>query len=419
MGAERCEVVVNAGPGFGRPPYFTATRRGVWGDDARSLCCDSEAMGPDPDIYNIKHGFERLDTLGHQLRNSVDLELLRHARRALLPLPLIDRPQRLSSDVFPPFRERPAHAMVGKRVAVVVSGGGGAAVAVIGAARAFEEAGIEPTLICGCSGGGLFSSLWAAGLSAQEMADFVLSWEPERYLDPQWLRFPRFALTALRGFSGAMKGAAVERLFNERFDSLAAGELPIPLATIVYNTDLGLIEYFGTHATPEVPIGRLIRITIALPPFIEAVEVRGHLYVDGGVVELLPIQPVLDHGPFDHAFGINFMLPERLTPDDITGWHTKPMGIVRASRELQQAYQVEFARRAKRELGDALTIIDAADPHLCRGGWLIDLFIDRSRWPELIRTGYERTSAALEPLRRRPTSSGNGSILSSPAPAIR
>jgi Patatin-like phospholipase len=150
-------------------------------------------MGPDPDIYNIKHGFERLDVLGQQLRNSVDLGLLRHARRALLPLPVIDRGQRPSSDVFTPFRKRRVPEMAGTRVAVVASGGGGAAVAVIGAARAFEEAGLEPELICGCSGGGLFSSLWAAGLSAQEMAEFVLSWEPERYLDPQWLRLPRFA----------------------------------------------------------------------------------------------------------------------------------------------------------------------------------------------------------------------------------
>jgi len=234
-------------------------------------------------------------------------------------------------------------------------------------------------------------------------------------LDPQWLRLPRFVLTALRGFSGVMKGEAVEHLFDDRFGSLAVGELPIPLATIVYNTDLGLIEYLGTHTTPEVPLGRVVRITVALPPFIEAVDVRGHLYVDGGVVELLPIQPVLDHGPFDHVFGLNFMLPERLAPDDITGWHRKPMGIVLASRELQQAYHVEFARRAQRELGDALTIIDAADPRLCRGGWLMDLFIDRSRWPELIRTGYERTTTALQRLRRPPSRSINGSIPGSPA----
>jgi NTE family protein len=358
-------------------------------------------MGPDPDIYNVKAGFEALDAAAKRLRNSIDPQLLRHARRAFLRLPLIDRPRKLPSDVFPPLRRRPAAALHGKRIAVVVSGGAGAAVAVIGAARAFEEAGLEPELISGCSGGGMFASLWAAGLSAQEMAEFVLAWEPERYLDVQWRRLPGFALTALRGFSGALKGEAVEQLFDERFGGLTAGELPIPLATIVYNTDLGLVEYFGTHTTPELRIGRLVRITIALPPLIQAVEVRGHLYVDGGVVELLPIQPVLDNGPFDQVFGLNFMLPEGLAPDDITGWHRQPMGLVRATRELQQAYQVEFARRAQRQLGDALTIIDAADPRLCRGAWLYDLFIDRSRWPELIRAGYERTTRALAPMRSR------------------
>ena len=357
-------------------------------------------MGPDPDIYNVKRALEQLDDAGQRLRASFDLDLLRHARRALLPLPLIDRPQTLSSDVFPPFRRQPLGAVASGRVAVVASGGAGAAVSLIGAARAFEEAGLEPELISACSGGGMFGSLWAAGLSAQEMADFVLSWKPEQYLDPHWLRLPVFALELLRGFSGAMKGEAVERLFNERFGGLTAGELPIPLATIVYNTDLGLTEYFGTHTTPEVPLGRLVRITIALPVFIESVEVRGHLYVDGGLIELLPTQPVIEHGPFDHVFGINFMLPKGLQPDDITGWQKKPMGIVLASRELQQAYHVEFARRARRELGDTLTMIDAADPGLCRGAWLYDLFIDRSRWPELIRTGYEQTTQALAPMRR-------------------
>ena len=94
------------------------------------------------------------------------------------------------------------------------------------------------------------------------------------------------------------------------------------------------------------------------------------------------------------------MLPEGLQPDDLTGWQERPLGIVRASRQLQQAYHVEFARRARRELGDALTIIDAADPHLCRGAWLYDLFIDRSSWPELIRIGYERTTRALAPMRQ-------------------
>ena len=385
-----------------QPSYFPAASPAFCSDGGRLPSWHARTIGPDPDIYNVKHGFEWLDTAGQRLRQSVDLELLRHARRALLPLPLVDRPETLPTDIFPPFRRRPANALKGKRVAVVASGGAGAAVALIGAARAFEEAEIEPELICGCSGGGMFGSLWAAGLTAQEMADFVLSWRPEDYLDAQWLRLPLFALQALRGFTGAMKGEAVERLFDERFGGLTAGQFPIPLSTIVYNTDLGLTEYFGTHDTPDLPIGRLVRITIALPVFIESVHVGEHLYVDGGLIELLPTQPTIQHGPFDHVFGINFMLPEGLEPEDISGWHRKPFGLVLASRELQQAYHVEFARRARRELGDTLTIIDAADPRLCRGAWLYDLFIDRSGWPELIREGYRRTNAALAPMRRRP-----------------
>ena len=200
---------------------------------------------------------------------------------------------------------------------------------------------------------------------------------------------------ALRGFTGVMKGEAVERLFDERFGGLTAGDLPIPLATIVYNTDLGLTEYFwhphdaggadralGAHNDRAARLHRVGRG--ARTPVRRRRPYRAQ-----------PTQPAIEHGPFDHVFGLNFMLPEGLQPDDLTGWQERPMGIVRASRQLQQAYHVEFARRAERQLGDALTIIDAADPRLCRGAWLYDLFIDRSSWPELIRIGYERTTRAL------------------------
>jgi hypothetical protein len=55
----------------------------------------------------------------------------------------------------------------------------------------------------------------------------------------------------------------------------------------------------------------------------------------------------------------------------------------------------------RRQLGDTLTVIDAADHRLLRGPSFYDLFIDRSRWPELIREGY--TARA-----RRSTRSGRG-----------
>jgi NTE family protein len=353
----------------------------------------------DLDLYNVLLGFgwtrERLELL----KATLDPSFLPRARRALFPLPLVDRPPRPGASVLAPYKPRPLKAFNGKRVAVIAGGGAGACVSLIGARRAFEEAGIEPELITACSGGTIWGSMWAAGLSAREMEEFSLSWQLEDYLDIQWRKVPRYALSLLRNFTGLAKGEAIERTFDERFGALRAGDFDIPLMSIVFDMDRGRVEYFGSLSKPQLTIGRLVRIAIALPVFIEAVPVDGHLYVDGGIIDLLPAEPILADGGFDHVFALNFMLPPQLEPPDITGWPAKRLGILEASRQAEQGFQVEIAQRMKRELGDQLTVIDAADHRLLRGPTFYDIFIDRSRWPQIIRAGYERTSQALDALR--------------------
>ena len=321
------------------------------------------------------------------------------ARRALFPLPLVDRPQDVDANLFPSLQRRPISGLKRQRVALIAGGGAGACVSLIGVRRAFEEAAIEPELITACSGGTIWGSMWAAGLSAQQMAEFSLAWRLEDYLDIQWAKAPRYAMAALKGFTGLAKGEAIERTFVERFGSLRTGDLRIPLTSIVYDMDRGVVDYFGSASKPDLTVGRLVRIAIALPVLIESVEVDGHLYVDGGIIELLPAEPILRDGGFDRVFAVNFMLPPQLQPEDITGWQDTRMGILTASRQAEQGVQLEFAHRLQASLGSSLTIIDACDHRLLRGPAFYDLFIDRSRWPELIREGYDRTSQALDALR--------------------
>jgi len=123
-----------------------------------------------------------------------------------------------------------------------------------------------------------------------------------------------------------------------------------------------------------------VRIDIAPPLFIESVDVHGHLYLDGGIIDLFRAEPVITDPSIDHAFGINFMLPKRFRAEDITGWQTHRMGVLRASRQLQR-YNLELARRSERQLGERLTLIDPIDYRLLRGISFFDLFIDRRRWP--------------------------------------
>ncbi len=357
----------------------------------------------DLDLYNVLLGFGWARERGELIEATIDPRFLLRARRALFPLPIVDRPKVVdAADVLPPFRRRPVTAFEGKRVALIAGGGAGACVSLVGVRRAFEEAGVEPALMTACSGGTIWGSMWAAGMSAEQMTEFSLSWHLEDYLDIQWAKVPRYAVAALKGFTGLAKGEAIERTFNERFGSLKVGDLRIPLASIVYDMDRGSVDYFGSASKPDLTVGRLVRIAIALPVLIESVEVDGHLYVDGGIIELFPAEPILRDGGFDHVFGVNFMLPPQLEPEDITGWQNTRMGILTASRQAEQGVQLEFAHRVRAALGSSLTVIDAADHLLLRGPAFYDLFIDRSRWPALIRDGYERATRAFDAFRRPP-----------------
>ncbi len=353
------------------------------------------------DLYGLKRAFARTNDLVDLLHETADPAFLLRARRALLPIPLVEHPPRVANPLPRRLAVRPVPALEGKRVAIVASGGGGACVSLVGIARAFEEAGIRPASLTAASGGAIWGAMWAAGLSAYDMARFSLSWRPEDYLDIQWRHVPRFALSALRGFTGLAKGEAVQRLFDERMLGMTVAETSFPITTIAYNMDLGRVEYLGTERTPGLTVGELVRIAIALPVFIEAVPVGDHLYVDGGIIELFPAEPVLEEGGYDHVFGANFMLPAQFEPHDITGWQRHSLGILRASRQLEQGYHLEFAQRAKRRLGDALTIIDPVDDRELRGVSFYDLFIDRSHWPRLIRQGYEAATRALDGFRER------------------
>src|ERR1700712_5357957 len=97
---------------------------------------DNAAVALDAlDPFNVKRQLERLDSLRGVASIATDASFLRTARRQLLPLPLVDRPQRIDTAVFGPFEARATPALRGKRIAIVGSGGSGAAVALVGVKR--------------------------------------------------------------------------------------------------------------------------------------------------------------------------------------------------------------------------------------------------------------------------------------------
>jgi len=359
------------------------------------------------DPFSLRQQLVRLNDVRDITRRiSSDLDTARAARRALLPLPLIDRPRRAYTKVFPRFRSRPIPSLQRRKVGLVLSGGSGGCVATCSVARALEEAGVEPKAISVCSGSALWGSMMASGLSAQEMVDLTLNWQPEDYLDIQWARLPRFALAAMRGFTGLAKGAAIERLFNRQLWNMSVGETPIPIYSLAYNIDIGRLETLGSKLTPKLTVGELVRVAIALPLLVEAVRIGNHLYADGGVVDVFPGQPLIEREKLDLYIGVNTILPARLEGEDISGWPDRRMGFMRATRQFSYAGHLELARRTQKQMGRKLILLDPVDHAELQGWGFYELFIDRRKWPRLIMQGYEHTKSVLERYARRGTRGG-------------
>jgi NTE family protein len=215
-------------------------------------------------------------------------------------------------------------------------------------------------------------------------------------------------VSAMRGFTGLGKGEALERLFDRRLWHMSAGETDIPIHTTVYNLDRGRLEQFGSEATPDLTLGELVRIAVALPVAVEAVRVEGDLYVDGGVIDAFPTEPVVEDGRFDHVFGLNVLLPPGLQGDAVDGGDARRLSLLGLSRRIAAGGHLELARRNLRRLGDSVTLIEPIGPDEARGAAFYDLFLDRRRWPELMRRGHDAALEALEPFRSKPQRAAAG-----------
>lgn len=344
---------------------------------------------------NLRLIFAAQGWLGDLVRGMKDdAALLRRLLRAVTS-PDTGRPLPESDPVFPAVGPLSVPALEGKRVAIAASGGSGATSSLLGVQRAFEEANIQPVMISACSASVLFAALWAAGVDAERAARFWFGLERGDYFDPDWPALRSAALRGFRGFGGLVRGEAIERSFERLLGKMTLGQAKIPLSLVVWNVDLNTVEHFGTHTTPDLTIARAVRVAISIPVFVEPVEIGGHLYGDGGVVDVFPTEALARVEPLDRVFGINNYLPPDLRGDDVSGWRDRSWSIFRASGQLRFSGLYELAREHARALGERLVMVTPTDYREVRGGGFYDVFLDRREWPRFVRQGHDATRAAL------------------------
>jgi len=279
----------------------------------------------------------------------------------------------------------------------VASGGSGSLVALCGVKRALEEAGIELAAVSVCSGSAIWGSMIAAGFSAQQMVDESLRWMPRDVVDPDWPAIARFPWTLGTGFKGFIKGEALERTLDRAFGGMKLEDAAIPYYAIVLDIDANRIEYFGAHNQPDILLATMARMAISLPLFVHPVKFGEHYYVDGGVVNIFPVEPLLDlEEPFDLFIGVNTILPAGFAGgEDISGWTGRTLGILELSRQLWHAQHIELARQQLDLIRDRMLLLEPMPYTEIMGSKFYEIFLDNERWPDIILRAYRYTRERL------------------------
>ena len=180
------------------------------------------------------------------------------------------------------------------RIGLALGGGGARGLAHIAMLEVFDEMGVTPAVIAGCSMGALVGACYAAGMSAKELrshAEQLLSNRVEfvRYV------FGARKISPLQLLS--MKSAASLHLSGERLADIA---LPDHLVRNIEDTRIPLkiitcdYERMEEVVLTTGPLARAVGASIAIPGLISAPLINGRAHVDGGVVNPVPFDQVRD-----------------------------------------------------------------------------------------------------------------------------
>jgi len=215
------------------------------------------------------------------------------------------------------------------RLGLVLEGGGALGLAHIGVIQYLEQHRIPVSYIAGTSMGGLVGGVYATGRNAAELRDVVkgINWDEvisgqPAYEDlsfrrkqdareyPSTLEFGLHeGLQFPSGFnSGQRVDLILDRIALPYSEIKSFDELPIPFACVA--TDL---VTRSEHVFRSGPLDVALRSTMSLPGVFTPVRHKGHVYVDGGLLNNFPVSIAREMGA-DIILGIHLEVPQ-LEPD--------------------------------------------------------------------------------------------------------
>ncbi|HEX6668501.1 MAG TPA: patatin-like phospholipase family protein [Gemmatimonadales bacterium] len=274
----------------------------------------------------------------------------------------------------------------GKRVnpdrpfTLVLSGGGLKGLAHIGVLRALEEHGLVPSLVVGSSIGSLVGAAWASGVPLRQMEERARAVRRRDIFQVAStdVAFRRFMAPAL------YRREPLEFLVRSLVGDITFRELPRRLLVNTADLHSGIQVLWGLPGLLDTRVADAVVASCALPGIFPPRVINGRSYVDGAVVENLPVR-----------------LAASLGSGPIVAVNVASTSVVRASHEtegfaatysrgLEIVMQTQIEGQLRDWQGPPLILVQPRVEH-------ISMFaFDRNE--ELLEAGYRACSQTLASL---------------------
>lgn len=292
-----------------------------------------------------------------------------------------------------------------KTVSLVLGSGAARGNAHIGVIQAIEEQGYEIVSLSGCSIGAVIGGIYAAG-KLSEYKEWSLSLDKMKVL----------RLLDMSFWHGAyIKGDKYFQAIKEMIGAPRIEALPIPYTAVAIELLTQKEFWFQKGSLLDA-----MRASSAIPSIVAPVQLGDRVYVDGGVLNPLPIIPTVSAGA-DYIIAVDLNGPAREAMTDVltesreeSEWWSSVKSLFSRGRAEQEVEKQQFARNVPENWGRLQTMnimIETMQESLTQyklAGYPPDLlisipkdlasFYEFWRAEEMIEFGYQVTIKALQEL---------------------
>jgi NTE family protein len=264
------------------------------------------------------------------------------------------------------------------RTAFVLSGGGNLGAIQVGMLRALVEREVEPDVVLGCSVGALNGAAYALAPTRAGVRRLEEYWTASRsYTLMPSSRMPSVVQLVRKGESLHSSDGLRSSLESLLGTTRRIEELSVPFECVAAEVDTAAEVWFQ-----EGFLVQAVLASAALPAVFPSVVIDGRRYLDGGVVDNVPISRAVQLGCREI-----YVLH--------VGPHGRPDAAVR--RPIDAALQAYWVARNGRFARDLAELPDGVEAVILPPGRRPDIrYDDFTQTRDLIRQGYENSVRFLD-----------------------